>query len=1076
MSRIISRIRILSLVLIALSFSALISQVSFAKSSLSADDEAMFSQNDILFYEPCGGSSGEKTSSEICGSNQNYAGTPIFNETQMEAIKHFQPFYEKAAAKYGFPWEILAVLHYRENGLAKNNPNNGEGAYQLTTYTDRGNNSNAFKPAGAISDEEFQRQTDITARLIHEGYGAGLDLSTDNGVKKMFFNYNGPGTYVERAKKMGFSDEEANRGEGSPYVMNKYDARRDPDNPGVDSNWVGKYTSNGVYDPSAVDQQWGTFTAYKALTCTGNSDASDDSDDAATESESDSSSSSNISDSSDIAKRIAETALKLAYSYEDRGKADGENPKQEFIDATTELGTWDKNKSHGPDCGFFVKAVIATVDPDIVYEPKDAKMDTFRNQLVSEDNSWSTKDNKYTEKYWDVIDFSDGKTSKLQSGDVVWGKNNGSKQHYFIVSEINGKLYKVDASYGNKKWGRVSKELGEKYKSYTTQKIFRAKGSDNNKPSCNANVQGSMNINATGAALAWPLGTDPEKYTLATGKVLESVLTSPGQTDTFSGTGAGTTLFQKAWIESGMSGNGMTEDTQHGRYSWRYGAYCCGFTAVVARYSGYDKHFSGILSDGGYQQVDYANEHKDLWDVEKWDGDKSSLQGGDIMVSYGHSNMIIEDEKGELYIAEASLSSGAFGHITEYRSPLWGTTYRIRAKNANNSNVGVSVTNGVKSSSTSGTITKSGRGNGDIGASAIELAWPQGTSDDTIQKSAFEKFSKYFSGLSQSQSDKGQCYADGKSCDRFVATSVRYSGVDENMSFGPVSSTLDHLEKTDSWEEVNMSNPKSTDEYKSGDVLIFYRPGKTSPSHTAIYAVDSSGENHLVQASYCEYFGVVKDTSNITSAYFDRIRVFRNKNNATGGGSSECNLCSDEESEDNGISGNLQDGGFKSAEEADKAVMTEYRSLWNNNPLAESKYHINVGCNGHHINNCPSFVRYFVNKYTTKTWTGATGNGRDVAGNIAKAYNLDTSNTPSAYSVFSVAEGITMCGFTPCGHTGIVLGVDTSRGKVIIGEAGCGSGLDFIKAKEKDLSKFTSGKYTFTNLNDILKTGGLQDE
>ena len=59
------------------------------------------------------------------------------------------------------------------------------------------------------------------------------------------------------------------------------------------------------------------------------------------------------------------------------------------------------------------------------------------------------------------------------------------------------------------------------------------------------------------------------------------------------------------------------------------------------------------------------------------------------------------------------------------------------------------------------------------------------------------------------------------------------------------------------------------------------------------------------------------------------------------------------------------------------------------------------------------------------------------------------------------------------GHTGIVLGVNTESNKIIIGEAGCGSGLDFIHAKEKDLSSYNNGAYTFTNLNSVLKQGSL---
>ena len=1061
MNRLTSKARITLLIIITLFSSALLSQTSLAKSSLSADDEAMFSQNNILFYEPCGGSGGKKSSEEICGSNQNYAGVQVFTDAQMKAIEANQPFYQEAAEKYDIPWEVIAVIHKREHGLARSNPDNGQGVYQFASAERRASCKGGNFSPGKISDEQFQIQTNCVADAIKNSYGSGLDLNTDDGIKKMFFKYNGMAqAYIDQALRLGFSQAEAENGEGSPYVMNRYDEKREPS-----STWGQIKKDYGSIEYPA-NNDFGAFTAYKALACTGSYHSDDSDDDAESEddngTDNDSSSSSNISSSSDTAQKIAETALKLAYSYEDKGKAGG-SPKQEFIDATTELGTWNKNKSHGPDCGYFVKAVIATVDPDIVYKPKDEKMDPFRNQLVSEKNSWNTKDNEYTKKYWDVIDFNDGDVSKLQSGDIIWGKNNGNKQHYFIVAEINGKLYKVEAHYNNGKgkWARVTKKLGKKFNTYTVQKIFRAKGSDgnsSNKPSCDAKADGSKNINATGAALAWPLGTKEEEYSKL----------SPNN-------GKPTPAFEKAFSELFPNYDNST------LYSYMEHPYCSGFTAVVVRYSGYDKHFTNSMDENQTTQADKAD--KDLWDVIDWNGDKSELQGGDIIncTAKDHSWMIIEDESGTLYVAQGSRSSWTFGHIEEYSNNCVGGHGKIiRAKHANNSSAGVSVTDGVKSSSTNGTITKTGKGNGDIGASAIELAWPQGTSDDIIQKSASEKFSKYFSSLSQSQSDKGKCYADGKSCDRFVGTAIRYSGVDSEFAFGYVDTgVLPYVESNDSWEEVKMNDSKTLKEYKSGDVLFFYEPGKDNPTHVAIYAEDSSGKGHLVQASYCKYFGVVQDTTNITSSNYSKIRVFRNKNNLIGGGGdSDCDLCpDDEESSGNNIDGNLQDGGFKSEEEADKAVMTEYRSLWNNDVLARAKYHIDVGCDNHLINNCPSFVRYFINKYTTKTWTGATGHGKDVAGNIAKAYDLETSNTPSAYSVFSVPEGITMCGAIPCGHTGIVLGVDVSRKKIIIGEAGCGMGLGFIKAKEQELSKYESGKYTFTNINDILKKGGgLQGE
>ena len=161
---------------------------------------------------------------------------------------------------------------------------------------------------------------------------------------------------------MGFSDEEANRGEGSPYVMNRYDARRDPNSSQVDSNWVGKYTGDGSYDAGAKDQQWGAFTAYKALTCDGvGADNDSGSDDLDTPDTSDG----NVSNDSDItggAKAISDTAAQLAWPKgTDSSKyhtKEGSGRFPAYANAVEELGLSGHGHTYQPDCGDFVETVV----------------------------------------------------------------------------------------------------------------------------------------------------------------------------------------------------------------------------------------------------------------------------------------------------------------------------------------------------------------------------------------------------------------------------------------------------------------------------------------------------------------------------------------------------------------------------------------------------------------------------------------------------------------------------------------------------------------------------------------------
>lgn len=236
--------------------------------ALSQSNLEFFAANGIYYYNPSGSNVSCTT-----GSMMNYSGAQILSSAQQEAIQANQPFYEagsaKALADYGYnlPWQVLATLHYKEHGLQRDNPANGQGAYQLYSYTAGGTNANAFRPTGPISDEEFQRQTDIVVGLIATSYGSGLDLTNPNDVKRMFFKYNGAATqYYDRAIAMGFSDEEARNGEGSTYVMNRYDARRDPASPEMSPLWKGRFTHDGHWEPDSVsDQTFGAFVVYEAL-------------------------------------------------------------------------------------------------------------------------------------------------------------------------------------------------------------------------------------------------------------------------------------------------------------------------------------------------------------------------------------------------------------------------------------------------------------------------------------------------------------------------------------------------------------------------------------------------------------------------------------------------------------------------------------------------------------------------------------------------------------------------------------------------------------------------------------------
>jgi len=243
--------------------------VSFAYSPLysqnvSAEGECdteFYSLNDVLFYDNCDVSTdtcSTSTSTSVF-KNSNYAGKEIFTTAQLEAIESNKSFYEKSAKAESIPWQILAAMHGKEAGFKRYGPGNGFGPYQITPSN--------YPIKAAYTDAEFQDATDKAAAFV-KGKAGGKDLSDPNNIKYTLFAYNGAApVYVKQAKNLGFSDEEAARGEGSPYVMNLFDEKRDPtvDPTKSNSTWGQIKKDHGPIEYPA-NKDHGAFVYYSALT------------------------------------------------------------------------------------------------------------------------------------------------------------------------------------------------------------------------------------------------------------------------------------------------------------------------------------------------------------------------------------------------------------------------------------------------------------------------------------------------------------------------------------------------------------------------------------------------------------------------------------------------------------------------------------------------------------------------------------------------------------------------------------------------------------------------------------------
>lgn len=333
--------------------------------------------------------------------NSNYAGTEVWSSADLQAVEANKSFYESAAKKYGFSWQILAVIHYRENNLLRNNPANGRGAYGVS-------NGEEFLPAGKIDDEEFQRQTDIAAGIIAEkAKEAGISLAslTDGNIQKIFYLYDGVyEEYNEKGKQLGLTEEQIANGGGSPYVMNKYDAKRDPGNASMSPYWAGVYR-DGVYDSGATDSKFGAYVLYQALMGDSYCEASGGS--------------------------VADTAMQL--SWEGLYSHDKNDPKAEYVTAMKEVGAYQQGNGYypyGASCDQFVGTVMRYSGADKEFPIWGPQVQ--REYMVS-----------HSEKYEKVN--ANGDYSALQPGDIFVTTNAGA-HIYIYVGIINGEMTQASAS------------------------------------------------------------------------------------------------------------------------------------------------------------------------------------------------------------------------------------------------------------------------------------------------------------------------------------------------------------------------------------------------------------------------------------------------------------------------------------------------------------------------------------------------------------------------------------------------------------------------------------------------------
>ncbi|MDP4038684.1 MAG: hypothetical protein Q8P54_01810 [bacterium] len=196
-----------------------------------------------------GGSASESTSAPIQPSGD-------LGKDIVDRINENKDVYVEAGEKTNVPWQLLAAVHYREASLKPYNPSNGDGAYGIV--------SKHYPPKDKLSREEFLQQSIDAGEFLQGKVQSNLSnhrtpLQKENTdpevIKDTLYSYNGrAGAYAAQAAALGF-DPSTQPYEGSPYVMNKFDEKRQN---------MGIITRDGG-SVSGQDTRYGAFTIYSKI-------------------------------------------------------------------------------------------------------------------------------------------------------------------------------------------------------------------------------------------------------------------------------------------------------------------------------------------------------------------------------------------------------------------------------------------------------------------------------------------------------------------------------------------------------------------------------------------------------------------------------------------------------------------------------------------------------------------------------------------------------------------------------------------------------------------------------------------
>lgn len=145
---------------------------------------------------------------------------------------------------------------------------------------------------------------------------------------------------------------------------------------------------------------------------------------------------------------------------------------------------------------------------------------------------------------------------------------------------------------------------------------------------------------------------------------------------------------------------------------------------------------------------------------------------------------------------------------------------------------------------------------------AFELAWPVGTSDKKMDYGPGSATSAFKTAIAQvypNRSRWGSAAKAGASCDVFVGTVLRASGMDTQAPRG-LDEQYKYYPKSKKWKRISYNGNRSV--LKSGDVIIL---DKGKSSHTFLYLTKNSKE-YIAEAGYKQFYGRLASGSYVSYA------------------------------------------------------------------------------------------------------------------------------------------------------------------------------------------------------------------